>query len=260
MFSAATAVREVGRGEFDVEIGQEWTVVGKPNGGYMLAIMARAATAVSQHGHPLAVSAHFLNSPDPGPARICVEELRTGRTTSTLRASLLAEGGRCVEALITCGELSAAGQPFWDGGVPQYPWVDFDDAVRMIPPAEAGFRVQMMETVELRLDPDSMQWPSGRGRLSGWLALPEGEDFDAVSLLFALDALPPATFDVEFTGWVPTLELSCYLRALPAPGPVRVVQSAQLVAGHRVDQTCFVWDCQGRLVAQATQLASVRLG
>ena len=47
------------------------------------------------------------------------------------------------------------------------------------------------------------------------------------SLLFAVDAFPPATFDVELTGWVPTLELTAYVRALPAPGPVRVLQRAQ---------------------------------
>ncbi len=258
MFRDATAVTQVGPGEFEVTIGEQWTVVGKPNGGYMLAMMARAATALSPHGHPVAVSAHFLSSPDPGPARIGVTQLRTGRSTSTMRASLSAES-TCVEALVTCGDLEPAADPFWDAGVPKYPWVPFEEAVRMIPPAEAGFRVRMMETVEVRLDPDSMQWPSGRGRLSGWLELP-GEDFDAVSLLFALDALPPATFDVQFTGWVPTLELTCYLRALPAPGPVRIVQSAQSVTAGRVDQTCFVWDCESRLVGQATQLASVRLG
>jgi len=32
------------------------------------------------------------------------------------------------------------------------------------------------------------------------LSLPEDEPFDPTSLLFAIDALPPATFDVEFSG------------------------------------------------------------
>ena len=39
---------------------------------------------------------------------------------------------------------------------------------------------------------------------------------------FAVDAFPPATFDVEFAGWVPTLELTAYVRALPAAGPVQI--------------------------------------
>jgi hypothetical protein len=116
----------------------------------------------------------------------------------------------------------------------------------------------------VRLEPDSMGFtsgrPSGRGELQGWLALPEDEAFDATSLVFAVDAFPPATFDIEFSGWVPTLELTVYVRALPAPGPVRVLQRAHLIDGGRVDESCFVWDTSGRLVAQGTQLAGIRLG
>ena len=75
-----------------------------------------------------------------------------------------------------------------------------------------------------------------------------------------MDAFPPATFDIEFSGWVPTLELTVYVRALPVPGPVRILQRAQLVGAGRVDESCFVWDRSGRLVAQGTQLAGIRLG
>jgi hypothetical protein len=121
-----------------------------------------------------------------------------------------------------------------------------------------------MNQVEVRLDPEFAGFtrgePSGRGELRGWLALPDAEDFDPVSLLYAVDAFPPATFDIEFTGWVPTLELTAYVRALPAPGPVRVMQRANLIDAGRVDETCWVWDSTGRLVAQGSQLAGIRLG
>ncbi|MDT4920087.1 MAG: hypothetical protein QOI15_989, partial [Pseudonocardiales bacterium] len=97
-------------------------------------------------------------------------------------------------------------------------------------------------------------------RLRGWLALPGDEPFDPASLLYAVDSFPPATLDVELTGWVPTLELTGYVRALPAPGPVRVLQEAHLVDHQRVDETCWVWDSTGRLVAHGTQLAAIRIG
>jgi hypothetical protein len=121
-----------------------------------------------------------------------------------------------------------------------------------------------MDVVDLRIDPADLGFaqgrPSGRGVLRGWLALPEDEPFSTSSLLYAVDAFPPATFEIAPTGWVPTLELSAYVRALPAPGPVRVLQKAQLIEGERVDEACFVWDSRNRLVAQATQLAGIRLG
>ena len=90
--------------------------------------------------------------------------------------------------------------------------------------------------------------------------LPGHEQFDPTSLLFAVDAFPPATFDIDFSGWVPTLELTVYVRALPAPGPVRVLHRAQLIDGQRVDEACYIWDNTGRLVASSTQLAGIRLG
>jgi hypothetical protein len=59
---------------------------------------------------------------------------------------------------------------------------------------------------------------------------------------------------------VPTLELSVYVRALPAPGPLQVLHKAHLIEAQRVDEACWVWDSTGRLVAQSTQLAGIRLG
>src|ERR1700733_1815093 len=114
-------------------------------------------------------------------------------------------------------------------------------------------RAAIMEQIEVRLEPDSSGFttghPSGRGELRGWLALPGGEQFDATSLLFAVDAFPPATFDIEYAGWVPTLELTVYVRARPEPGPVRVLQKAQLIEGQRFDESCWIWDRSGHLVA-----------
>jgi hypothetical protein len=58
---------------------------------------------------------------------------------------------------------------------------------------------------------------------------------------------------------VPTLELSVYLRARPAAGPLRVRQRTRLIERPgMMDEVCDVWDSRGRLVAQGTQLASVR--
>jgi hypothetical protein len=142
--------------------------------------------------------------------------------------------------------------------------VSFEDCTRLVPRTIDGRRVAIMDQIEVRLEPQTIGFttgqPSGRGELRGWLSLPDDEPFDPTSLIFAVDAFPPATFDIEFTGWVPTLELTAYIRALPAPGPVRVLQRAQMIDARRVDESCFVWDHTGRLVAQGTQLAGIPLG
>jgi Thioesterase-like superfamily len=263
-FSAVTAVTESEPGRFLAEVDPDWGVGGKPNGGYLLAMLGRAATSIGPHRHIAAASAHYLHSPKPGPVLIETELLRAGRSASQLRARMEQDGQPCVEALITAAELGPAAAPFWDRGLPALSQSRYEDCPRLVPSLPNGSRVSIMEQVEVRLDPDSAGFPagrpSGRGELRGWLALPGEAAFDPVSLLFAVDAFPPATFDVEFSGWVPTLELTGYVRAVPAPGPVRVLHRAGLIAAGRVDESCFVWDTAGRLVAHGTQLAGIRLG
>jgi Thioesterase-like superfamily len=263
-FSTVSAVTQCEPGRFLAEVDPEWGIGDKPNGGYLLSMLGRAATSIGAHRHVNAASAHYLHSPKPGPVLIETELLRAGRSASQIRARMKQDGQPCVEALITASELAADTAPYWDGGLPDLSQSRFEDCPRLIPSLPNGNRVAIMEQVEVRLDPDSAGFtagrPSGRGELRGWLALPGGEAFDPASLLFAVDSFPPATFDIEFSGWVPTLELTVYVRAIPVPGPVRVLHRAQLIDAGRVDESCFVWDSTGRLVAQGTQLAGIRLG
>lgn len=212
----------------------------------------------------IAVSAEYVRSPDPGPVSIGTEVLRPGRTASQVRARMEQDGRVCVESLVTLARLDPAASPYWDAGVPPTVEVPFGSCVPLVTPPQIGVHVALLGQVELRLDPSTSGYlegrPNGRGELRGWLALPEDEDFDPLSLVFAADAFPPATFDIELAGWVPTFAMTVYVRALPGPGPVRIAQRAHLVEGQRVDESCFVWDAAGRLVAQATQLAGIRLG
>jgi hypothetical protein len=263
-FADVSALIALGPGSFTGKVNPEWTIAGKPNGGYLLAMLGRAATSVSAHLHVIAASAHYLHAPTPGVVQIEAEPLRSGRSASQIRVRLRQDGHACIEALLTTGELHADTAPYWDHGLPRLSHVAYEECVGLIPMTPDGNRVAIMDQIEVRLEPDSSAFtngtPSGRGELRGWLALPDDEPFDPISLLFAVDAFPPATFDIEFSGWVPTLELTVYVRALPKPGPVRILQRAQLIDAQRVDESCYVWDHTCRLVAHSSQLAGVRLG
>jgi hypothetical protein len=267
-FDEVSDVSPDGSGLFTGQVSPEWTIGGKPNGGYLLSMLGRAAVSLSEQQHVVAASAHYLHSPQPGPVTIEAQLLRAGRSATQVEARMRQDDQVCVQALLTTAVLDhAAG--YWDRGLPDPAPVRYEDCPRLIPQLPNGIRVKILDQIEVRLDRRSAGFaigePSGRGELCGWLALPRGESFDPISLLFAVDALPPATFDIEFSGWVPTLELTVYVRALPAPGPLWVLQRAQLIdaggpGGGRVDEACFVWDRSGRLVAQGTQLAGIRLG
>ncbi len=260
-FDQATAVQPAADGTFQVLLDDNWQIAGKLNGGYILALLGRAVihTAGADFEHPLAASCHYLRPPEFGPAKIMVEILRVGRRTHQARASLLQNEKLCAEALITTGQLT--GDIVWD-----------DVPVPMIPPlAECtllttegpGFTVPMMAVVLERLDPSCLGWavgkPAGRGLLQGWLEFADGRAADPLALLALVDALPPASFDLGIGGWAPTLELTCHVRAVPAPGPLMVRQQARHVAGGWMDEVCDIWDSTGRLVATGHQLAGLRM-
>jgi hypothetical protein len=264
LFSAVSSVEPSAAGSLEGTVDPEWTIGGKPNGGYLLAMLGRAAATVSPHPHVIAASSYYLSAPEPGLVEIDVELLREGRSASHVRARMSQDGRTCLEALLIASRLDPQSSPYWDHGVPEPGRVAFEDCPRLIPSTPDGVTVAIMEQVEVRLEPGSRGFtrrePSGSGELRGWLELPGGESFDPASLLYAVDAFPPATFEIEYSGWVPTLELTVYVRALPRPGPVRVLHRAHLIDGQRVDESCYVWDREGRLVAQGQQLAGIRLG
>ncbi len=263
-FAAVTAISETDPGRYTAALDDRWTIGGRPNGGYLLAIAGRAAVQAGPHEHVLSASAVYVLAPEPGPVELQADVLRAGRSAAQVRVRMSQGGSPCVEVLVITGRLDADADPYWAAGAPTPPATDRNNAIRLPPTNPADVPVPIMGEVDLRLDRDSLSFadgrPSGRGELRGWLGLLDGEHFDPLSLLYAVDAFPPATFEIELTGWVPTLNLTAYVRALPAPGPLQILQRAHLVDGGRVDEACWVWDRTGRVVAHAVQLAAIRFG
>lgn len=266
-FDQATAVRETGTGRFAAEIDPHWSIGGRPNGGYLLAILARAAGVVAgaDHADPLAVSAAFPASPLPGPVEVSVEPLRRGRAFVTLRARLEQEGVVQVDAVLTCGRLPDSAETLHDGTArPSLPPVE--ECVEL-PTEGPGFEVLLMGVIRQQLDPAVLGWaqgrPSGEPEIRGYLSLRDGREPDPLSLVLAVDAAPPPTFGLGIRGWVPTLQLSAWVRQRPAPGPLVVRSRPSLVTSTPTgtgftDETCEIWDSTGALVATGNQLAGLR--
>jgi Thioesterase-like superfamily len=80
-FAVVSALHEVSPGRFDAEVSPDWTIGGKPNGGYLLSMLGRVALSTSGHPHVNAASAHYLRAPESGAATLCAEVLRAGRST-----------------------------------------------------------------------------------------------------------------------------------------------------------------------------------
>jgi acyl-CoA thioesterase len=240
---------------FDVDLHPGWAILGKPNGGYLLAILGRAACTVSGTAHPLAISAHYLRAPSAGPAEVRTEAIRSGRRVSTARATLWQDGKPCIDALVTSGELTADATIEWDSApAPAMPAPE-----ECVPSANPHFSVELLEQIELQVDPATAPFPqaSGEPSVRFWFRLRDGADPDVLSVLLAADSGPPTVFNLGRYGWAPTVELTTLVRGLPAPGWLLVDTRAKLLAGGWFDEEAAVWDSTGRLVAQARQLALV---
>ncbi|MDQ1685112.1 MAG: hypothetical protein QOC82_1849 [Frankiaceae bacterium] len=259
-FDRATAVRRRGSGStydpsiYDVDLDAGWSIGGRPNGGYLLAAIARAATQAADRPHPLAVSGHFLRPPAGGPAEVRTEVMKAGRTVATVRATLWQDDRACLDVLVTAGSLPEAAPDHVSTPMPVMP-----------PPAECwsradtDFRVELLDHVDVRLDPATVPDPKQPGDpvIRGWMGLRDGSAADALALLLAVDVAPPTVFRLGMIGWAPTVELSALVRAVPAPGWLAFEADASVVAGGWFDENATVWDSTGRVVAQARQLALV---
>lgn len=267
-FDAATAVRATGRAsEFETDVHPLWTVGDKPNGGYLLALLGRAArTTGREDGSPtweiVSSAITYLRPPELGRATITTTLLRRGRTAAQVRAVLRQDDADMVESTSVLGELPASPHTRYDATAPlRIP--PPKDCLRLPPRIPDGPQVGVMQVTELRLDPATLPFgestPSqAEAELRGWTRFADGRDPDPLSLLFFNDAIPPATFRIGSTGWVPTLQMSAYVRARPAPGWLGIRMTASLVADGMVDETCVLWDSRGQVVAQASQLARLR--
>lgn len=255
---------------FDAELYERWRVGKAVNGGLLLALTGRALAAElgrapDGHPDPFAISAYYLSSAQPGPATVRTETLRRGRSVSTGTASLIQDGEERLRALATYGDLDGhdhGGDVRTIAEPPPMPQPEECVAAELAPP-EVLKQAPILERMELRLDPGTVGWamgePSGRGRIQGWLRLPDGREPDPLLLLFAVDSLPPVSFDLGVDGWAPTLELTAHVRARPAPGWLRVTHGTRNFADGYLEEDAEVWDSAGRLVAQSRQLAKVRL-
>jgi hypothetical protein len=298
IFDEATAVRRRADGHYDARPDQRFAMVtaggtAPPavNGGALIATVLRAVLAESSHPHPVATTANFLRVARLEPAQVQVSWLKHGRTAAVARAALVQDGETVLDMTVTTGTVPAsspagtarsaagtAGSPggaaaapaaadelSWTGPPPDFPPIE--DCVDLgswrgsvAADGAQGYALQ----VQVLLDPATTGWrhrePSGRPEMRGYFELRDGRDPDAYVLALAVDGLPPVVFGLGASGWAPTVELTWYMRAVPAPGPLRVATRARSVAGGWFDEEAEVWDAAGTLVAQSRQLARVGRG
>lgn len=258
-FDEDTRLEPRGDGVAQGRVSAGWSIGANPNGGYLTALaVAGLRAALPTHPDPLSVTVHFLR---PGVQDTACELraalVRSGRTLSTVRATLTQSGEDRLEILATMGELGDGGDAQLAIAPPRLPP---PDACVPRSAAAQGVTLSILDRLDIRLDPDeAAAGAARRAQVTGWVRLRDGRAPDPLACLLFADAFPPAVFGLlGAVGWVPTVSLTVDLRRRPAPGWMRArFHCSDLVDGRLIEDGAL-WDAQGRLVAQSRQLALLR--
>jgi Thioesterase-like superfamily len=285
LFTDAMALTPVGDGVYGVyqgELNEHWTIGPKVHGGAMLALCAHAA--LKEHGgvggvQPIAVSGNFLWAPDPGPVQVVTTVRKRGRRVSLIDVELRQgvrgdersreEQNVAVRAAVTLGDPEHHVPPLLSVN-PVIPLMQPEPPPGLEPigpghPMEDIVHLAHGCDIRPSLTTFAPRTDGGHARTKGaqkapsiefWVR-PKGVAPDVLFALLCGDVSAPVTFAVNRMGWAPTVQLTAYLRALPADGWLRVLCTTVQIGQDWFDEDHIVVDCEGRIVVQSRQLAMV---
>lgn len=265
-FDTATAVRRGEGGALLADLDQTWQVGGGIlNGGYLLSVAARAAISESPHPHPVAVAASYIRPTPAGTATLEVTPGAAGRTLAHSVVTLSGSGaGPSIVVQATTATLTDEAPEHFDAPAPSIPPPDecVDLSARLQP--DRSKRPGLSRHIDTRLDPATAGWtvgePGDEPLLRAWIRFVDERPADPVALLTFADVLPPLGFSIGQRGWAPTVQLQVLVRGIPAPGWCLAETRSVQIAGGWIDEDCTIWDSEGKLVAQARQLARLARG
>lgn len=281
-FDDAMALTEVSAEErdgtthavFEGVLNEHWTIGEKVHGGAMLALMAKAARASlggqersdrGIHGaqpgvEPIAVSGSFLWAPDPGALRVVCTVRKRGRRVNLVDVELNQREKTAVRAVITLAQPEGHTDPLLSvNPVINLMTPDPPPGLEPIGPGHPmADIVHLAHGCDIRPSLSTMapRADGGPPMIEYWVRPREG----APDVLFALlcgDVSAPVTFGVNRFGWAPTVQLTAYLRGIPADGWLRVIATTTQIGQEWFDEDHVVVDCEGRIIVQSRQLALV---
>ncbi|MBW3657480.1 MAG: thioesterase family protein [Actinobacteria bacterium] len=261
-FADDTAVEPLGQARYGAEVTERWTVLGGvPNGGYLMAIAARAMAGEASHPDPVSVTGHFLRPTAVGPATVEVEVLKRGRRLSQVAARLVQEGDTRLQLLGAFADLEVLDGPTkLDRQPPALPPRGETVDANASADEHGTFAPPILRQLDVHMPAATLGWslgqPDGTGEMRGWCRLADDEELDVFGLLMMADAFPPAVFNSGApVGWTPTIEMTTQIRKRPAPGWLAGRFATGSITGGYLEEDGELWDEAGDVVCLSRQLA-----
>jgi acyl-CoA thioesterase len=255
-FDTDTAVERTDDNLFRARITDRWNTFAGPNGGYVLATATRALAEIAPMPDPFAVTGHFLRPAKPGDALIRTELIKRGRRHATAHARLTQDSKEVLVVVATFADLgNTKGRELGLSEPPALP--EPDAATDPLGELDAALIPPIAHRMHLRVGevPGFAQGkPSGRPQFTAWMRFADGRAPDPLALIYFTDGMVPTVFEIgELVS--STVEMTVYVRALPAPGWLAMRVRTRHVIGGYHEEDAELWDSAGTLVAQSRQLA-----
>lgn len=272
-FSLDTAV-EGADGRYSAKISRDWEIWG-PNGGYIAAILLRAAGAHSGLGRPASLALHFLGPANFDEVTLETTTLRAGKRSHSVRVSM-AQGERNIaEAIVWTVSEDAAGPEFNWATPPDVPSPEQVPAIEerlaeMEEPPHPFWRNLELRPLEWL---SREEWESARPvepRLHGWFRFRPVPVFDdpyveaaRVALLLdtegwpaAARALPPNT---DGQWMAPNMDVAVTFHQPPEGAEWLLIDMrSPISAGGLIGASGQVWSEDGRLLGSGIQQMLLR--
>jgi acyl-CoA thioesterase len=264
-FDTDTAIRPVETGAYAFDVPAHWRIGGgATNGGYLAAVVTRAMIeAVADPGRlPRSLTIHYLAACAPGPAAVSVSIERQGRSLTTLSARVTQSDVTVALALAAFAR-PRPGLEFQREPMPEAP--PPDELPALVPPPG---RPTFPSNWDYRPCVGGLPFSRAPEPVSGgWIRPREPRVLDAPLLAAMADSwFPPVLLLFESPrGVVPTMDLTVHFRSdLPLVGADPedfsfAVFSSRVAAGGYWDSDGVIWSQEGRVLAQARQLAVFNL-
>ncbi|KAI9664969.1 MAG: hypothetical protein M1821_006417 [Bathelium mastoideum] len=289
-FEKAAEVRQLSSHTYAADFPEDWCIGSVPHGGYITAVFLRVARThfattlrAQSQPHPLTCHLEFLRRTQVGPATFTVADVKLGRQTSVIHATLRQQGRDEVVGYVghtdlrretgislpTAWALQPPAVPVGEGSLARLKAGEEEED-------EGWAELEKMPFAEFRKASNRVRFffprrgQLAKGLTDEWMCLRSGERWTNDSIGFAMDMWPQIIetyspegdpYEIEKRGnerpslgsmWYPTLLLNLDIKkVLPEEGVDFLFQriQAKRIQNGRFDLESILMDEEGDIIA-----------
>ncbi len=250
----AARITKSAEGRYECNLQPDWCIGDVPNGGYLTSVIHNAILSESTSQPDLIhVSLHFLTKADPGPARVVVAKVKSGRNFSVFHAELR-QGRARVVGYVTMGTS------------PDESGLSLPCGRRRTLPRREGLSPKADAHADFRKISKRLEYfpaESGDSLNPGYWVRFRDDDLHAICIGVLADMVrfpEPLMVREQETGgfwWLPTIALSLHQTKRLQGTFVWVDVGNKSVRNGRMDMDVLIRDEQGDVVAVANHCALI---